>query len=76
MAAFETTPVAFSRADPPTIVQRFLKTSERFLFHPPAAALVQLRAPLRCAGILHDEGSFCPPSPCGSQAGKQARAAA
>ena len=76
MAAFETTPVAFSRADPPTIVQRFLATSECFLFHPPAAALVQVRAPLRCAGVLHDEGSFFWPSPCGSQPGEQTRAAA
>ena len=76
MAAFETTPVAFSRADQPIIVQRFLETSERFLFHPHAAALVELRAPLRCAGVLHDESSICPPSTCKSQPGEQARAAA
>ncbi|MBG6072570.1 hypothetical protein IWX87_002334 [Polaromonas sp. CG_9.7] len=76
MAAFETTPVTIFRADPPTIVQRFLATSERFLFYPPADALVQVRAPLRCAGVLHDEGSFCWPSPRCSQPGEQTRAAA
>ena len=34
MAVFETTPVVILRADPPTIVQRFLTTSRRFLLHP------------------------------------------
>lgn len=76
MAALETTPVAIPRAEQPTIVQRFIATSERFLFHPPAAALVRVRAPFRCAGVLHDEGSFCLPSPCYSQPGEQERAAA
>ena len=79
MAAFETTPVAIFRADfradPPTTLQRFLATSERFLFHPPAAR-VQLRAPLRCAGVLHDEGLCCRPSPRCCQPGEQTRAAA
>ncbi len=76
MAAFETTSVAIPRADQPTIIQRFLTTSERFLFHPPAAALIRVRAPFRCAGVLHDEGRFCLPSTRGSQPSEQERAAA
>ena len=76
MAAFETTPVASFRADQPTIVQRFIATSERFLFHPPAAPLVRIRAPLVCAGALHDDGRSRLLSPCSSQAGTQQRTAA
>ena len=76
MAAFETTPVALPRAEQPTIVQRFMATSERFLFHPPTVALVWVRAPFCCADVLHDEDSFCLPSPCYSQPGEQERAAA
>jgi len=75
MAAFETTPVAIFRADPSTIVQRFLATSERFLFHTPAATLVLVRAPFRCAGVFHEDGSFCWPSLRCSQPGEQGRAA-
>ena len=73
MAAFETTPVASFRADQPTIVQRFIATSERFLFHPPAAPLVRIRAPLVCAGALHDDGWSCVLSLRGSQADTQKR---
>ena len=73
MAAFETTPVAFFRADQPTIVQRFIATSERFLFHPPAASLVRVRAPFVCAGALHDDGWSCLLSLRGRQADKQKR---
>jgi hypothetical protein len=76
MAAFETTPVAIPRADQPTIVQRFLVTSERYLFHPPAAALVLVRAHIRGTGVLHDHGRLCLPLPRGSQTGAQGRAAA
>ena len=76
MAAFETTSVAIPRVDQPTIVQRFIATSERFLFHPPAVSLVRVQAPFRCAVVLHDDGRSCLPSPRGSQAGAQGRAAA
>ena len=75
MAAFKTTPVAFPQADQPRIVQRFIATSERFLFHPPIASLVRVRAPFRCGVALHDEGRSCLPSPRGSQAGVQGRTA-
>lgn len=76
MAAFETTPVAIPRADPPTIVQRFLAKSEHFLFHPPAAASGRVRAHVRGPGALHGDGPLCSPSPRGSQTGAQRRAAA
>ena len=76
MAAFETTSVAIARADQPTIVQRFIATSERFLFHPPSAPLVRVQAPFRCVVVLHDDARFCLPSPRGGQAGAQGRAAA
>ena len=73
MAAFETTPVASFRADQPTIVQRFIATSERFLFHPPAASLVRIRAPFVCAVALYDDGWSCVLSLRGSQADTQKR---
>ena len=76
MAAFKTTPVVFPRADQPSIVQRFIVTSERFLFHPPVASSVRGRALFRCSVTLHDEGSFCLPSPRGNQADAQGRTAA
>jgi hypothetical protein len=76
MAAFETTPVAIPRADQPTIIQRFLSTSERFLFHPPAAASGRVRAHVRGPSALHDDGLLCSPSPRGIQTGAQRRAAA
>ena len=76
MAAFETTPVASFRADQPTIVQRFIATSERFLFYPPAASVVRIRTPFRCGIALHDDGRSRLLSPRGSQAGTQQRTAA
>lgn len=76
MAAFKTTSVAILRADQPTIVQRFIATSERFLFHPPATASVLIRAHARDPVVLHDDARFCSPSPRGSQAGAQRSAAA
>ena len=76
MAAFETTSVAIPRADQPTIIQRFLATSERFLFHPQAAASVPISAHVRGPVVLHDDGRHCLSSPRGSQTGAQGRAAA
>ena len=76
MAAFKTTPVALPPADQPTIVQRFIATSERFLFHPPAASSVRIRTPFRCAGALHDDGWSCLPSLRASQSDAQGRTAA
>ena len=76
MAAFETTPVAFPRADPPSIVQRFLATSERFLFHPPTATSMLVSEAFRCVGIHHDQGRYCLPAPCCSQPGGHGRAVA
>ena len=80
MAAFETTPVAIFQADQPTttttIVQRFLATSERCLFPPPAAACLHLREPGRGLEALHDECRLCLSLPRCSQPCEQARAAA
>ena len=59
MAAFKTTSVAILRADQPTIVQRLIATSERFLFHPPAASLLLIRAHARDPVVLHDDARFC-----------------
>jgi hypothetical protein len=41
MAGFQTTTVVISGADMPHIVQRFLLTSERYLFNPPVLRCVQ-----------------------------------
>ena len=76
MAAFKTTPVVISWADQPSIVQRFIATSKRFLFHPPAASSVQVRAPSRCGVTLHDDGRSCLPSLRASQSDAQGRTAA
>ena len=42
MAALNTTSVVIPRTDQPNIVQRFLSTSERFLFNPAAAVSARL----------------------------------
>ena len=42
MAALKTTLVVIARADQPAIVQRFLSTSERFLFSSTAPVAAQL----------------------------------
>ncbi len=76
MAAFKTTPVAIPQADQPTIVQRFLSTSERFLFHPAAAGSVQVRAHVRGPGLPYDNGRHSLPLPRCSQLCEQGRAAA
>lgn len=76
MAAFETTSVAIRRADQPTIIQRFLETSERFLLHPTAAASVLIPAHARGPVVLHDDRRYCLPSPRCSQLCAQRRAAA
>lgn len=56
MAAYKTTPVAIPRADQPSIVLRFLATSERFLLHPPATASVRASTQVRGPGVLQDDG--------------------
>ena len=75
MAAFETTSVVTSRADQSNIVQRFLSTSERFLFTPPVAGLVHLRARTQPLGVRHDGDGFLAPALRGIQPGTPARVA-
>jgi hypothetical protein len=44
MVAFATTSVVISRADQPAIVQRFLSTSERFLFNSAAGVSARVQS--------------------------------
>ena len=49
MAAFKTTSVATPRADRPSIVQRFILTSERYLLNPQFPRCLQLGHQVRAA---------------------------
>ena len=49
MAAFKTNPVATSQGNQPSIVQRFLLTSERYLLNPQFPRCLQLGHQARAA---------------------------
>ncbi len=76
MAAFKTTPVANPRADQPSIAQRLLATSERFLLHPPAAAAVRASTKVQSPGVIQNEGRLCLPLQRSIWQDKNGRAAA
>lgn len=75
MAAFETTSVANPRANEPDITQRFLLTSERYLFNPPQAVSVRVLVHSQASTVLHGGDRFRLPALRCIQPATPARAA-
>jgi len=75
MAAFETTSVSITRANQPDITQRFLLTSERYLFNPPEIILICVLARTQAFTVLQSGDSLRLPARRYSQPATPARAA-